>query len=224
MPRAKPRLKTVVAALHDLYGDIGMPVTEPFAMILLENVAYLVTDSQRYETFARLREEIGLSPKAILSRTAEQIAQVIAGGGMKPLMRAEKVREAARIASEVGLENLSTKRVLRRFPSIGEPYADRILLFSGAQITVAPDSNALRVLGRLGFCREEKNYAAMYRSAVTAASDELSDAAAAQRAHLLLRRHGQEVCTRSNPKCDVCPLRRSCAWYARVSRRSAPAE
>src|SRR5213078_4593126 len=117
---------------------------------------------------------------AILKHSRDEIASIIAGGGMKPEMRAEKVLECARLANRVGVD----EKTLRKFPSIGEPYADRILLFNGKKMTLAPDSNALRVLLRLGFGAESKNYATTYRSVVSATTGQLRDAKFAQRAHL----------------------------------------
>jgi len=77
------------------------------------------------------------------------------------------------------------------------------------------DSNVLRVLQRLGYGREEKSYAASYRSTREAAAPELpKDFDGLIEAYLLLRRHGQELCRRSHPRCEVCPLRERCA-YAR---------
>ena len=134
---------------------------------------------------------------------------------MKPEMRAEKLLDCARLAVEAGV----TEKTLRKFPSIGEPYADRILLFNGKKVTLAPDSNALRVLLRLGYGEESKSYATTYRSVCAATAAELRDAAFAQRAHVLLRRHGQEVCKRSAPRCEVCPLRAQCAWYGVTSQQ-----
>lgn len=32
-------------------------------------------------------------------------------------------------------------------------------------------------------------------------------------AHQLLRRHGQELCKRSEPRCDVCPLASVCVFH-----------
>jgi endonuclease III len=32
-------------------------------------------------------------------------------------------------------------------------------------------------------------------------------------AHLLLRRHGQELCRRSEPACAKCPLAGECRYY-----------
>ena len=202
-------LATVVTALEKVYGPPRARVTDPFQMILLENASYLVDDARREETFERLRAAVGLTPEAILEHSREEIAMVIAGGGMKPEMRAGKLLDCARLAIKAGV----TEKTLRKFPSIGEPYADRILLFNGRKVTLAPDSNALRVLLRLGYGEESKNYATTYRSAVNATSAELRDAKFAQRAHMLLRRHGQEVCKRSAPRCELCPIRKDCAWY-----------
>jgi endonuclease III len=210
-----PDLHAIVAKLREIYGELRPRITKPFEMILLENASYLVDDPTRHETLERLRDEIGLTPDEILRHSADDIARVVERGGMKPLHRAEKVLESARIAREAG-GDLLEKKLLQRFPSIGEPYADRVLLFNGKSSSVAPDSNALRVLCRLGFAPEdEKHYTKTYRTAVAAAGEQVQDAATAREAHLLLRRHGQEVCKRSAPRCEACPLRRSCAWYAK---------
>ena len=56
------------------------------------------------------------------------------------------------------------RRLLRRFPGIGEPGADKVLLFSRTQPVFALDSNGLRTLLRLGYGREVKSYPATYRS------------------------------------------------------------
>jgi endonuclease III len=196
-----------------MYGRIALPPLSPFEWIVLENASYLVDDDTRWAVFEKLRERIGVTPDAILKHDATTIAKVVADGGMKPLMRAEKVLDCARIAREIGLERLGEKRMLRRFPGIGEPSADKILLFTADVPSLAPDSNALRVVTRLGIVDEQTSYARTYQLAIRATQPELRDAADARAAHLLLRRHGQEVCKRSAPRCEVCPLRDRCAWY-----------
>jgi endonuclease-3 len=202
----------IVARLREFYGAPRAAVTDPFEMILLENVAYLVDDATRRETFEKLREEIGFDK--LLTTPVEEIARVIEGGGMKPPMRAEKVIECARLREEFGTP--LDRKVLRKYPGVGEPLADKILLFNGKLRTLAPESNALRVLLRLGYGVESKNYAASYKSAVAAAG-ELPDA---MEAHLLLRKHGQELCKRSAPRCELCPLRGNCDFYSNLMARS----
>ena len=210
-------LRKIVAELEAAYGPVKHPRNANwFELVLLENVAYLVDDARRAEVFKRLKREIGITPEKILRADLDAIADVIADGGMKPRMRAEKVRACAEIAVSIGKLAI-TKQVLQRFPGIGEPSADKILLFCAGAPSVAPDSNALRVLTRLGFVEEKKNYSATYRAAIAATSAEIKKVADAQSAHIALRRHGQEICKRSSPRCDVCAVRAACAWYQRFS-------
>ena len=105
-------------------------------------------------------------------------------------------------------------RALRKFPSIGEPGAEKILLFSGSAPVLALDSNALRVLLRLGFGEEEKSYSKSYKAAQAAADSEIPRTCSARiEAYQLLRRHGQELCKRNHPRCEACPLRPGCVYY-----------
>ena len=108
----------------------------------------------------------------------------------------------------------SAKRALRSFPGIGEPGAEKILLFSGQQALLAPESNGLRVLVRLGLVREEKTYARTYAASRAAAKGLPADTGYMQEAHLLLQQHGQTLCKRSVPRCEACPLSPVCAYAA----------
>src|SRR5262249_37368754 len=103
------------------------------------------------------------------------------------------------------------KKLLLRFPMIGEPGAEKILMRFGMLTVLAVESNGLRVLIRLGIGQEAKNYAATYRSARDAATRDLAaDSGVLERAYLLLRRHGQELCLRSGPVCESCPIHANC--------------
>ena len=217
-----PDLRQVVARLEAYHGAPAAPLTrDPFAAAVLESVAYLVDDDRRRQVFERLRDTVGITPEALLAVPEDELARLIAGGGMLAAHRAAKIQKAAAIAAEIGLDELRRQaaagtgaRLLRRFPGIGEPGADRLLLLAGGKRTLAPDSNALRVLVRLGCGAESEDYAAMYRSAAAAVEPQLPDDCGwLLRAHELLRRHGQEVCKRGAPRCEVCPLTRLCAWY-----------
>jgi endonuclease III len=226
-----PALPDLVSRLEAFYGSPKPPaVTDPFEMILWENAAYLVDDERRARVFARLRERIGLDPEDILGTPVEVLAEVIhEDGGMQPEMRAGKLIAAADEALLLGAEGLrelirtdpeKARKKLKRFPGIAEPGADKILLFSHARMTLAPDSNALRVLVRLGFGEEDENYGRMHRSAAEAVASQLpADFPWLIRAHQLLRRHGQEICKRNVPLCEMCPLTDGCRWFL---EREAP--
>ena len=78
---------------------------------------------------------------------------------------------------------------------------------------MALDSNGLRVLCRVGFAEEQKNYSATYRLVQDAIREQLpQDFDSLIRAHQLLRQHGQELCKRSKPRCTDCPLQTECAY------------
>ena len=52
MVAAKLNLQKIVSQLAKHYGKPGAPVTtDPFELILLENIAYLVSDERREEAF-----------------------------------------------------------------------------------------------------------------------------------------------------------------------------
>ena len=198
-------------------------------MILLENVAYLVSDERREQAFNALCERVGLSPPEILTAHEERLMEVARLGGMHPAARVEKLRRIAQIALKefdgdldkvVKQPIAQAKKSLKKFPGIGDPGAEKILLFSKTQPVLALDSNALRVLLRLGYGEERKSYAATYRSAQEAIASELKrDFDWLIAAHQLLRRHGQELCKTAEPLCASCPLKSSCRYYQRNVRR-----
>jgi endonuclease-3 len=216
------RLKEIVAGLEKLYGmPSPLPTSDPWELVLRENAAYLVDDATREKVFRSLKSRVGVSPDDLLGAPYERVVEAIRQGGMRPPERANKLLEAAEIARETGLAELrqlakrggpAARKVLKRFPGIGEPGADKLLLAAGGAVTLAPDSNGLRVLVRLGYAKEDRSYTKTYRSVAAAVTPELPrDRTWLVKAHQLLRRHGQETCWRSEPRCDVCPLARVCA-------------
>lgn len=105
-------------------------------------------------------------------------------------------------------------RALRKFPGIGEPGAEKILLFTRSYPVLGLDSNGLRVLVRLGFGEEKKSYTATYRSVQEAIHSQLiEDYDWLISAHMLLRQHGKELCKTNAPVCEKCPLRKSCRFF-----------
>lgn len=219
---APTRLRRVLDALRAFYGRPKPPISDPFALILYENVAYLADDARREEAFRLLKERTGLAPARILAAPRE-LLQDVTGRGILPGGRAEKLREIASIALEefggdlgavVRRPPKEAAKALRKFPSIGEPGAEKILLFSRQIPVLALESNGLRVLLRIGYGKEEKSYAASYRSAQRGAAPEAPGGFDALiEGHQLLRRHGQELCRRSSPLCERCPVARECDYY-----------
>jgi endonuclease III len=196
---------------------------DPFQLLIWEYVAYLADDTKREETFRELKSAVGLSPKEIAAAPLPILAAVARkGGSIAPAERASKMREVATTVRDrwggslrgvLKLPYAEARRALKAFPSIGPPGADKILLLTGAQPILALDSNALRVLLRLGYGRDDKNYGKSYASAQTAAMEELPRTVPAlKEAFELLQHHGRELCRRNHPECTICPVRSVCPF------------
>jgi endonuclease-3 len=230
MANVPPSLHKIVSRLVKHYGKRKAPITtDPFELVLLENVAYLVSEERREDAFTALREHCGTKPHEILAASNENILKVTRLGGMHPEQRVHRLKEIALIAMNDFAGDLRqsltvvslTKAIqaLRKFPSIGEPSAEKILLFAGVYPVLGLESNGLRVLLRLGFGEEKKNYTASYKSVQEAIKPDLKeDFAWLIDAHSLLRQHGKELCKTNNPKCDECPISSDCAWLQNRER------
>src|SRR5262249_54758136 len=161
MPRVQPLFQQIVGLLEKKYGWPQQPeTTDPLGMILLENIAYLVSDEKRKTAFDVLQRQVGLKPADILSASEEKLLAAARLGGMHPHERIEKLRNIARVVltefkgdlqQALTLPLPKAKKALKKFPGIGDPGAEKILLFSRAQPLFAMESNGLRVLVRLGF-------------------------------------------------------------------------
>jgi endonuclease III len=224
----------ILDSLEKMYGP-QQPAgpTDPFEMIVYLNCGYPASDAACSKGFDALKREVGLSPKEILAAPKSKLVKLLRLGGIVPELRAERLKEIARkVKAEFGgdlkfeLQGRlqegkeqtdksirGAKKVLQQFPVIGEPSAEKILLFSKLAPVAAVPSAFVEVPARLWFGKAGKNYAADYRSAREILSTGLAQTfEARQRAYLLLKKHGQQTCKRSHPKCEICPLTGQCAY------------
>lgn len=244
MTNATPILSLILEFLERIYGP-QKPAgpRDPYEMILYLNCGYPATDTSCSKGFDALKREVGLNPSEILAAPKAKLATLMRSGGIVPELRAGRLQEIARMVQGVfhrdlhaalkklmaqekmypGKGVLAAKKALRRFPVIGEPSAEKILLFSKLAPVAAVPSAFVGVPVRLYFGREGKSYAANYRTArnvLTAGLPETFEAR--QRAYLLLKKHGQEICKRSRPMCEICPLTGQCAYIqSKASDRDA---
>ena len=224
MARVHPDLQKIVSGLVKYYGLPRLPVTDdPFELILLENIAYLVSDERRAEAFQLLRKYSGTKPHQILAAPDDEIRKATRLGGMRAQERVSRLREIALIAMDefdgdlkpvLKLPLAKAKRALRKFPGIGEPGAEKILMFTRSHPVLSLDSNGLRVLLRLGFGEEKKNYTASYYAVQESIRGQLKEEYEwLICTYLVLRQHGKDLCKTSRPLCEKCPVSRSCQYY-----------
>jgi endonuclease III len=218
---ARIALRQAIKKLEATYGLPEPPPADPWLNILAENVVYLADDDRRAKALSTLKKRVGLKPEQIASASDEALMEATRFGIMAE-SRAEKLRTCARIALEefdgdmkqvFDWPEAKALRALQKFPGIGRPGAERLLLFARHRAGLPLESNGLRVLVRLGFGAEVKDYAATYRLVQDAIAPELPpDFDWLIAAHQLLRTHGQETCKNAKPKCDECPLVKRCVF------------
>jgi len=229
-PASQARFQKLIQRLRKHYGEPELPPARgPFQLVLWENCCYLLPDQRRAEVFEGLRTQVGLNAEAIWKADSALLLPLARKGGMRPETRVFRWREIARITLtrfDGDLDRIlqgpypQAKKALKLFPTIGDPGAEKILMFCGSAPGLPLESNGIRVLTRIGYGRDQKNYGAMYKSVLEAIAPELPKTAAALcAAHLLLREHGKTLCKTAQPNCTACPVADLCAFATRPARK-----
>src|ERR1041385_8951245 len=223
-----PDLKKLIVSLQKRYGAPELPPARgPFELVMWENACYLLPDTRRAEVIEAVKRQVGMTATAISKAPMEVLPPLATMGGMRPETRVFRWQEIARITLTQFAGDLDqilawpyakAKKALKQFPNIGDPGAEKILMFCGMAEGLPLESNGLRVLTRVGWGRVHlKNYGAMYRSVQDAIAAEVPKGAQAlAKAHLLLREHGKTLCKDARPMCFECPVKKDCAFAARA--------
>lgn len=232
MPEASSTIPEILDHLEAHYGaqKPSWPV-DPYLFIVWWHCGYPASDAACAKGWDALNNEIGTSVEQLLAATPAKLAHALKPGGMVPELRAMRLKEiAARVKDEFGGDLRAglvgpiadVRKKLKKFPNIADPGADRILLFAEIAPLAAVPSNCPHVLVRIRSGQERENYGVTYREAQAALAAEVPEKfAARQRAFLLLKRHGQELCKRTKPKCEQCPVSADCAYFSGKKRGRA---
>lgn len=235
MPKPKTDLQDILERLESFYGpqEPCWP-TDPYLFLVWWHCGYPASDDRCSKGWESLQREIGIELRQLLAAAPAKIAGALKPGGMVPELRAMRLKEiAARVKDECGGDLRAAlvgpiaqaRKVLKRFPNIADPGADRILLFASIAPIAAVASNCPHVLVRILHGQERENYGVTYREAQQAMEAEVPAKFDARiRAYLLFKRHGQELCKRTKPKCADCPVNSSCAFYAGKRRGGQPVD
>ena len=217
------QLAALLRKLEQHHGSIDFAEpADPYELIVYTNCGYPPSQDNCRKGFEALRSSVGLSAAALLAASERSLARALRAGGIVPELRASRLKVIARLVvaefagdlrSVLG-DTKQARKALKRFPAIGDPGVDKILLFCADIPIAAVPSNCPHVPLRLGLGVERPSYSASYRSV----QEELTrilprDAAAMKRAYLLFRHHGRELCRRTAPLCDRCPVASSCPYF-----------
>jgi endonuclease III len=230
MPKKDLHIPELLRKLESTYGkQVPSWPTDPYLFLVWWHCGYPASDATCAKGWQSLNREIGVHPEELLAASPANLGRALRPGGMVPELRAMRLKEiAARVKDEFAGDLrsalvgpiLQVRKLLKKFPNIADPGADRILLFGNIAPVAAIPSNCPHVLVRIQRGLERESYAVTYREAQQSIIAEVPEEFDARtRAYLLLKRHGQELCKRTRPKCSECPVSASCAYFSRNRRR-----
>ena len=155
-----PDFKKLIARLKRHYGEPKLPPAQgPFELVMWENSCYLLSDERRAAVLEGLRAQVGPDAGAILNADRDTLLALAGMGGMRPETRVFRWLEIARITMSqfdgdldriLGEPYEKARKALKQYPNIGDPGAEKILMFSGVYPGLPLEWNGLRVLGTAG--------------------------------------------------------------------------
>ena len=194
---------------------------DPLGTLVGTILSQHTSDTNSGRAYAQLRRRFA-TWEAVRAASTAAIAEAIRPAGLASLKAPRIHAVLERLARERGRLSLAFLRRwprdkarawLRSIPGVGPKTAAIVLQFGLAKPAFAVDTHVDRVGRRLGLIppRMSTEDAHTWMEALVPTSRYGPF-------HRFLVRHGREICTARQPRCEVCPIRRWCD-YAAASRR-----
>ncbi len=199
------------------------PISELVSTILSQNT----NDGNRDQAYNRLRARLP-TWEQVRDAPVEQVIEAIRPAGLAN-QKGPRIQQALRFIThaqgELSLDFLAdwpvekAKSWLSSISGVGPKTAAIVLLFALGRPAFPVDTHIHRVTRRLGLIGPRT-----LRERAHVELEQLIPTDAYYAFHLNLIRHGREVCTSRNPRCQVCALRDLCAYYQAALPNSQQAE
>lgn len=198
-----------------LYAHFGprhwWPGASPFEVavgaVLTQNTAWKNVE----RAIDNLKEAGALDLEALRALKPKQLAELIRPVGYYNLkeQRLRNLLDMFHHECDGDLDELwqrplpEAREILLAVKGVGPETADSILLYAGGRPTFVIDAYTFRVLGRHGLAKEGDNY----QDLQTLFMDHLEpDPALFNEFHALIVGLGHQLCKKSKPLCQGCPL------------------
>lgn len=216
-PGARTKYEAIYPLLVELYDEPRWrrhlpPVDQLVSTILSQQTS---STNQR-RAFAALRERFP-TWEAVMAAPADELKAAIypAGlSGQKGPRIQKALRTICRERGELALDFLEELPVdeamawLRQLEGVGPKTAAIVLLFTFNRPAFPVDTHIHRIARRLGLVPPETSAAKAHELLEATADPEQYYAF-----HIMMIRHGREICVARDPRCHICPLQEYCDYY-----------
>jgi A/G-specific adenine glycosylase len=210
-----------VVEWYEAHGDKDLPwrrTRDGWAVL----VAAFFLKKTTTEQVVRVYEEFMCrfpSPQALLSASEDEVKAVIRPLGIEHQRTRHLVELARVLVQRFGGRVPCDRRSLDELPGVGDYIASEVLLRACGKPEPLLDRNMIRVLERVFGVRSARKRPhtdpAMWSFARMLVPRDPEEAEKFGFGVLDLAR---KVCTAENPRCEVCPLRNLCAWFAELKK------
>jgi endonuclease-3 len=221
-PVANEYLRQKAAALYDVltahYGLLELkPRREPMRELISTMLSHRTTHADEELAYTRMWERFG-SWEAIRDAPVDELADAIRTSRW-PEAKAPHIKAAlAQIIAERGAANIDFladlpveqgMAWLRALPGVGVKTASLVLLFCFAKPILPVDTHVHRVSQRVGLIGPKVTAEQAHALLLALLPP---DPYILFNFHKALLRHGQRICTFTDPKCEVCPALPLCDY------------
>jgi endonuclease-3 len=217
---AMPSPQRISASLRRLRAYHGAFIPKPQQPIIDEVVATVLSqhtsDRNSERAFAQLKAKFP-SWEQVLDAPPDQIADAIRSGGIAD-QKARRIQQIlAAIEEREGRINLdrlheladeAVEAYLISLPGVGPKTAACVLVFSMGRAAFPIDTHVHRVATRLGWIPPKTSAEKAYRLLAPRVP-----AAIRYDLHVALITHGRTVCRAQRPRCGICVLCDTCAYF-----------
>lgn len=213
----------ICEALDEHYGAKKWDRPEPVLdELILTILSQNTTAANCKLAFARLRERFP-AWEDVMNAWWEKVAEAIRVGGLANRKAPRIIGILRQIYGRQGNLDLEWLRdvsdseaidYLMAFDGVGRKTAACVLVFAMGRPVLPVDTHVHRVAMRLGI---------IGKMSAEQAHDALAELVPPERVysfHVNMVAHGREICHAQRPKCEICPLRGECDYFARQARIS----
>jgi endonuclease-3 len=206
-----------IESLIRLYS-VGRPQPrgKPFEVLVQTILSQNTNDLNSGRAFGSLVAKVGVTPEALGKARVGEIGDAIRVGGLYHL-KARRIKALARGVMRrypggldflSGLDDRAVRGALGGFKGVGPKTVDIVLDFSLGRDVVPVDTHVNRVSKRMGYAPPKAGY-----QEVRSALEAVIPAGRRLEGHIALITHGRRICVARAPRCGLCPVSGSCAYF-----------